>query len=157
MFNRPAPKCPWCGDEMIQGGVNTVHHVAWYHCQNCKAISPAIQRDTMKEAVDDAYAAAVKRVEEPNRVLAIEEIYACETPCPFWVEWNDPQGSISVEILLDTDSTYAVHFKGNGAWTDMYNRSWRCWLRKPTSEERAAVPWKDVVDGGVERVGASPD
>ena len=127
------PRCPYCGTEMKRQWDDAGY---WYVCSNteCKCFSP--RRRTKEEA----YKAAVKRWKEPNRVLTIEELKAyngfmwCEstyenTLLPGYIE------NRKLHMDGDIDEIDEEEF-------DLYGIVWRCWLRKPSEEERESVCWE---------------
>lgn len=79
--------------------------------------------------------------EPPNRVLTMEELRQVEKPCAVWIEW-DTEKNVTLEVILEV-GYHMVHCNNAINWIDAYGLRWRCWLRKPTDEERAAVPWKE--------------
>lgn len=71
--------CPYCGAKMLLK--NEIFSLQatdgnraryWYRCRNegCECDSPT------RETAEEAYKAAVKRYEEPNRVLTLKEVMA---------------------------------------------------------------------------------
>ena len=134
--NKPAPRCPYCGHKM---GRYYAYDDFFFRCPKCRAASP--DRDTEAEA----YAAAMQRWQEPNRVLTMEELTEQRA---VWVE--DVSHGIGPAIVFDYVSDnyilIVVDFKelDYNEWFDNaeYGKHWRCWLRKPTQEEMEAVPWE---------------
>lgn len=147
MNKREAPKCPWCGNKM-DDRTSTMTSSCYFICQNCRAASP------IAYTYDAAYAAAVKRAETENRVLTLDEIkqiystnknhaWPYDTPPYFffeaihgkqtWYPWSYVIDMLEGDFMDCTEFNYGI--------------TWRCWLRKPTDEERAAAPWKEADDG----------
>lgn len=99
--------------------------------------------------------------EEPNRLLPIEEIKDSEDKI-IWVEMAYIDGQklphlrkgllymvrdygvieiLSKSVKVGSDIADIIR-----ADINCYRRGWRCWLRKPTDEERAAMPWEGESD-----------
>ena len=141
---KPAPRCPYCGHKM---GRYYAYDDFFFRCPKCRVASP--DRDTEAEA----YAAAMQRWQEPNRVLAMEEVEAAcgldnETVL-LWVEFNCKgvctlayqyctmgQAIATVYMIRPYDEVETDFSKMD------YCNKWRCWLRKPTQEEMAGPPWE---------------
>lgn len=140
---KPAPRCPYCGHKM---GRYYAYDDFFFRCPKCRVASP--DRDTEAEA----YAAAMQRWQEPNRVLTLEEIidkvFDAIGGVPVWVEhindtgqklawklsgWQVVCGAEHCVLIFETE--YRVN-------TRNINKTWRCWLRKPTQEERERTPWE---------------
>lgn len=139
---KPPVLCPYCGHKMVHQYVYGDH---FFRCPKCRVASP--DRDTEAEA----YAAAMQRWQEPNRVLTLEEIidkvFDAISGVPVWVEhindtvqklawklsgWQVVRGAERCVLIFETE--YRVN-------TRNINKTWRCWLRKPTLEEMEAAPW----------------
>lgn len=152
---KQAPRCPYCGTEMqcdseeyITGGGYAV-----YGCPKCRAMSP-IKEDgaSFDKAISDAYVAATKHWQEPNRLLTLEEICTAEV-C--WTE--TPRASLEAcRIVMREYTSFpegkpvkSFDFYSTGEtvpWCyrpEEYGVSVRCWLRKPTPEEMANTPWEE--------------
>lgn len=141
---KPPVLCPYCGHKMVHQYVYGDH---FFRCPKCRVASP--DRDTEAEA----YAAAMQRWQEPNRVLAMEEVEAAcgldNEMVLLWVEFNCKgvctlayqyctmgQAIATVYMIRPYDEAETDFTKMN------YCKKWRCWLRKPTKEEMEAVPWE---------------
>lgn len=137
------PRCPYCGGEMTYKYGFGDHY---YLCDRCYSTGPE------KGAREAAYAAAMQRWREPNRVLTLEEIidkvFDAISGVPVWVEhiddteqklawklsgWQVVRGAERCVLIFATE--YRVN-------TRNINKTWRCWLRKPTKEEMAGTPWE---------------
>lgn len=138
MTDRPAPRCPHCGQETV---LRDWHDVFFgkgncYECA-CGARTP------IKVSPDAAYSAAMARYVEANRVLTLAEAAERAKAHPL-----EP-------LYMDTKEQN-VH--GSGAFTRAegvlyiterpeefpgYNERWVFWLRRPTDEEREAAGWSD--------------
>lgn len=133
--NKPDPRCPYCGGEMEKQDYG---RVCFWRCPKCRATPPSAN------TAEDTYAAAIQRWREPNRVLTLDEIKELRA---VWVE--DISRGIAPAIVFPTDSkNYSCvvadyDASDDNVWFDNaeYGKHWRCWLRKPTQEEREAVPW----------------
>lgn len=139
------PKCPGCGREMVP--IEDFHKY-FYACLDCGWKSPYGQNE--KEGLD----LALKRAEPKNRVLTLEEV---ETYCeggadaaPLW--YDEKERNVSRWMMIDLPelafgSTATVKRLVNSQFFEpTYGEKWRCWLRKPTEEERRETPW----NGGAE-------
>lgn len=130
--------CPWCGAEMKEhltcasGG-----YPAWlnYKCKNiwCSAVSP--YGDTREEA----HTKALRRYTPPIKPMTFEEVerLACsdsiDDETPLYLE--DVDGDNGWEI------SYQLRRLCFNAKDD-YGKTWRCWERKPTDEERSEAGWE---------------
>lgn len=86
------------------------------------------------------------RAEPKNRVLTLEEVDAhCEggaDAAPLWVEFD---GGINRWVLIaPVRETCKMDFvsKYLAMMGILYEKEWRCWLRKPTEAERRETPWE---------------
>lgn len=127
--------CPYCGAEMrmLDGEVMLCGYW-WYLCDKCISTTP------QGESREEAKELALRRYQPENRVLALDELKAfCKA---------NPDAALVVELKRATPSIVK--------WVDVseiaarlrlasfrgaYQKGWCCWLRKPTEEERKAVPW----------------
>lgn len=130
------PKCPYCG-----AGMELKYVCGEYFClcAVCEATSPM---GTSKEA---ALSAALHRAEPENKPLTLGEVQECCEKgigyMPLWVEFrNTPDVSrwmpINLHDTVFNSETVSIYLKSIG---DKYNVMWRCWPRKPTSEQMAAA------------------
>ena len=135
------PKCPGCGADM-----ELMHLCNAAFCYACKCgwDSP-IGIDP-----ESAFRMAMRRAELENRVLTLEEVEAyCEggaDAAPLWVEFD---GGINGWVLIaPVRETCKMDFvsKYLAMMGILYEKEWRCWLRKPTTEEMEETPW----NGGAE-------
>lgn len=138
--------CDWCGHEMVcritrrglvESGKCSISHKSWFHCEKCGANTPVVHciEGKCADAEAAAYAAATKRYEPQLKPMILEEVRSAGTDddgyTPVWIEYND--GS---EIKANVINPYGkLHY--------LYNRTWRCWARKPTDDERKAAPWQN--------------
>lgn len=130
------PKCPGCGRKMV---LREDFHKFFFVCLDCGWKSPYGQNE--KEGLD----LALKRVEPKNRVLTLEEVDAhCEggaDAAPLWVEFDG--GTNGWVLIAPVRETRKMDFVSKLLVTMgiLYGKEWRCWLRKPTEEERRETPW----------------
>ena len=85
--------------------------------------------------------------EYKNRVLSLAEL-AVSAGTLVWIEDNNGDDEPCVHARNVTYWEYKSHriyFDGGRTWyTDCtYGETWRCWLRKPTPEEMANIPWEE--------------
>lgn len=148
---KPAPRCPYCGESMIVAFTRDFDEKisAWYTCNKCLATGPTSRRQaTQAEARHAAYVAAMQRCVEPNHPLTLEEVKEqravwveenlCEpVPALFYIK-GYPHHSVFVGAFGEDED-----FDEN-VWYDNedYGVEWRCWFREPTVEERAGTPWR---------------
>jgi len=131
------PKCPGCGADMEL--VNLCNAAFCYVCTKCGWDSPT--------GIDpeSAFRMAMRRAELKNHVLTLEEVDAyCEggaDAAPLWVEFD---GGINRWVLIaPVRETCKMDFvsKYLAMMGILYEKEWRCWLRKPTEAERRETPW----------------
>jgi DNA-directed RNA polymerase subunit RPC12/RpoP len=140
-------RCPYCGNEMFYFERKTTGYgvMGYYLCRACEARAPRIDniRIDAADMKDAAYAAAMQRWQEPNRVLTLDEVKELNG-CPVWCEDRDGSGVWALvdngeDKCFDTDyGDWEFYCYG---WTN--ERGWRAWTGKPTDEERKAVRWED--------------
>lgn len=98
------------------------------------------KRATLKAAIE----AWNRRAEPENRVLTLEEATGSEDPV-----WLETRKTLRVtDVCIAADFRYAeVYTTGSRIpylmLLDSYGQTWRCWLRKPTAEEMANMPWEE--------------
>lgn len=141
-YCKPAPRCPYCGGEMDHTyGCTIEKH--YYICSKCRAISPAKGREL------ESYTAAMQRWQEPNRVLTLDEVrerYEEGTSdSPLWIDFKQLPFlsrwyALQISDVFFATDTVEYYLTGQA---EKYNFDWRCWLRKPTQEEREAAPWAE--------------
>lgn len=146
--------CPYCGAKMLlKTGILDLLATDvdcalryWYECTNeeCRSESPTGRTE------EEAYKAAVKRDEEPNKILSLYNI--CSKEC--FVEWHGEACDIeeclvAVEEVINAEwkkeKKIKVYTRSGDVWDcplDEYLRGFRFWLRKPTPEEMANTPWE---------------
>ena len=130
------PKCPGCGADMEL--VKLCNAAFCYVCK-CGWGSPV--------GIDpeSAFRMAMRRAEPKNRVLTLEEVDAhCEggaDATPLWVEFDG--GTNGWVLIAPVRETCKMDFvsKYLAMMGILYEKEWRCWLRKPTETERWETPW----------------
>lgn len=146
------PKCPYCGDRMeihIRSYATEQElFSAWYQCVTCESASPRIDfignmsQTTIEKRLQ---AMSSRRVEPENRVLTLEEVEAyCEggaDATPLWVEFDG--GTNGWVLIAPVRETCKMDFvsKYLAMMGILYEKEWRCWLRKPTAEEMEDALW----------------
>ncbi len=131
------PKCPGCGADMRL--MLLTANAFCYTCM-CGWVSPT--------GIDPEAAnrMAMRRVEPKNRVLTLEEVDAhCEggaDAAPLWVEFDG--GTNGWALIAPVRETRKMDFVSKYLVTMgiLYEKEWRCWLRKPTDAERREMPWE---------------
>ncbi len=89
---------------------------------------------------------SVKDGPPENRVLTLEEVEAyCEggaDAAPLWVEFDG--GTDGWVLIAPVRETCKMDFvsKYLAIMGILYEKEWRCWLRKPTETERRETPWE---------------
>ena len=121
---------------------------AQYKCMTCESTSPRIEFSggtSNEKIIERLQAAASRRAEPKNRVLTLEELDAyCEggaDAAPLWVEFD---GGINGWVLITpVRETCKMDFvsKYLAMMGILYEKEWRCWLRKPTDAEMRETPW----------------
>lgn len=136
---KPPVMCPYCGHKMVHQYVYGDH---FFRCSKCRAVAP--DKDTEAEA----YTAAMQRWQEPNRVLTLEEVQEhCKQgvdAAPLWVEFSGFPSASHWIVVDSPDEVFCTDTVRNFcmSYVDIYKKSWRCWLRKPTKEEMEGTPWE---------------
>lgn len=149
--------CPWCGAEMwrpavpwqlCQPEMGGYMYKMQGKCRHCGALTPEVHGRTPKETVEKYFAAALRRYEPPVRPL--KQCDVC-TDTRFllecWIEtetniWHDllDRNSVGNYGTIDNRMRGAVRYLMDAD----YGKTWRCWPRKPTYEEREAAGWWDA-------------
>ena len=135
------PKCPGCGAKMV---LIEDFHKYFYVCLDCGWKSPYGRSE--KEGLD----LALKRAEPENRVLTYDELRSYVGL--MWFEFTRldhrragaPMYSHGgYNFQWDTTPNAPITEENIEAGRRNYNLVFRCWLRKPTEEEQANVPWRE--------------
>lgn len=147
------PKCPYCGDRMkIRVSLTTPDWgllSAQYKCMTCESTSPRIEFSggtSNEKIIERLQAAASRRAEPKNRVLTLEEVRAhCAEgadAAPLWVEFS--RGINRWVLIAPVRETCKMDFvsKYLAMMGILYEKEWRCWLRKPTKEEMEGTKWE---------------
>lgn len=145
--------CPWCGAEMEhaiyndavwctgKGKFHEAYH-AFYRCRKCRAQGPVEYRSHGPAAEEAARAAALRRYTPPLKPMTLEE--ATNTEEAVWYEYNDSTRTEKIDCVALPEAkayTEICTLRRDSAWlvtTECYGKTWRCWERKPTDEERSA-------------------
>lgn len=146
--DKPAPRCPYCGGKMKKRVLSDYTILCFWLCPKCSATSPSA------DTAESAYAAAMQRWQEPNRVLTMEEVEdACKLDNEMvllWVEFNcNGVCTLAYQYCTMGQAIATVYLirPYDEAETDFskmdYRKKWRCWLRKPTAEEMSTTPWRE--------------
>lgn len=91
----------------------------------------------------------VRHGQEPNRVLTLEEVREhCKQgvdAAPLWGEFSGFPSASHWIVVDSPDEVFCTDTVRNFcmSYVDIYKKSWRCWLRKPTQEEMATTPWRE--------------
>ena len=157
------PKCPYCGDEMkIRVSLITPDWgllSAQYKCMTCESTSPRIEFSggtSNEKIIERLQAVSSRRAEPENRVLTLDEIREMEDNSQFnWVLiWVESQSKINtkeyclvqscIQYIVDNEFSFVYPaWEGNDLFrAEVYKKTWRCWLRRPTEKERETVPWE---------------
>lgn len=147
-MDKVTPKCPWCGKEMepdrsyksiLAPGVGRMF---WYSCYPCGSVSPRC------DSPEAAYAAAMTRYDEPLKPLKLHEVTGSEEPCVYLESRRYPPiKACDCVISADCRNVDVMMIGTQDPWAvpiSEYGRSWRCWARRPTDEERASTPWAQI-------------
>lgn len=150
---KPIPKCPYCGWEMKHLFDYPMNYCdVRFYCKHCNAMSPSARGcqtnvKSVEEALEEAYEKAMRRYEEPNRVLSLAEL-AVSAGTLVWIEDNNGDDEPCVcarTVTYWEPKSNRIYFDGGRAWYAdcTYSETWRCWLREPTPEEMANTPWEE--------------
>lgn len=167
--NKQAPRCPYCGAEMrIEKPIFANEYDAslvgakagWFTqatCTKCWSVAPFVYgTETEKDAYEVVREKAMRRWQEPNRVLTLEEVLEIassdyntpEQETVLWLERRvDEGGYATIPNIFAEDGKIVAEFSGIGfevaLITEGYGKLWRCWRRKPTKNERENTPWEE--------------
>lgn len=152
-MDKVTPKCPYCpADKDHPGGVEmgeiAASNACYYVCRRCESESPTILREECASDEDmckRAYVAAMRRYQPENRVLTLEELRSIkQTVC---IEYRNCGNVFFTEYaLVDYSRGDGMSFTTRYGGRDKPSRKthgveWRCWMRRPTDDERKAVGW----------------
>ena len=74
--------------------------------------------------------------------IARDKLRKLETPWPVWVE-EKQYGTVKPMIFTGTYKDIFEFYCMPSEWRAEYNKTWRCWMNKPTDEERQNDNWED--------------
>lgn len=160
---KPMPKCPYCGWKMQPhfDYPRMKYSDVQFYCNRCGAMSPLARgyqcsAESSENALKEAYEKAMRRYEEPNRVLTLDEVFVIassgyntpEQETVLWLERRVEEGGYAtIPNIFAEDGKIVAEFSGIGfevaLITEGYGKHWRCWRRKPTKNERETAPWED--------------
>ena len=139
--------CPWCGAEMHHCGIKRTYDWEGHEmCGKCGATSPkrwAISQDAVRTQSE---AAALRRYTPQIKPMTLEEATGAEDPV-----WFESTGNVlcvcDCAFTPDMDGgAVEVYMMGRKGYSLLlsrqYGKTWRCWSRKPTDEERSAAGWE---------------
>lgn len=84
------------------------------------------------------------KAQEP-RVMALEEMKAIPYDADIWIETEYYVGKITIfAATINTKGLRGVMVYGSHKTYNYegYNKLWRCWISRPTDEQRKATPWE---------------
>lgn len=135
---RKEPTCPYCGCEMVYPAMG-----CQYECPHCCSKGPD------SNDPEEAYVETVQRYEPPVRPLTWEDAIADDC-------YLERRGDKYVDVALNTLAMSTdgpkpglrdcIHFVTHSE-EDVklmradYGKTWRCWARRPTDEERSSAAW----------------
>lgn len=152
--------CPFCGGEMSMWiargrvlGVWKDYYDAHARCTECAAQGPFARASTRDKAIKAAAAAALRRHTPPAKPLTLEEAYGADH-C--YLE-HDAKGTCEPRIVSlgmmqinarNQSCVEILEFGEDEIWCDViecaeYGRTWRCWARMPSKEERRTAKWEN--------------
>lgn len=108
--------------------VTPPHYIAHDYCPHCgaKMDGKMLQPLTWEEAMQDDF--YLERVGDEYVDVALNQMAV-------GTEGESVDGYIF----------YTTHSEdGLKLWAKDYGKTWRCWSRRPTPEERAAIPWEEI-------------
>ena len=118
-------------------------------CRNCNAVSPDGCGRTEQGALNDMMRIVLRRYTPPIKPMTIEDIMRVRyETAAFWIEFA---GTYKEEpachwYLWSGLLGYSAKVVGYcEPWflpMADYGKTWRCWERKPTDEERSAAEWE---------------
>ena len=149
--------CPYCGADMRPIALpkfGDTEESAWIgltKCSNadCKAAGPMISAVNQEDAIEKACAAALGRA----AFIPLTLYDAMRADCCYvelkssapdeldkhsaigYLEYSDDNTKVVIWRMGQEKPIYAA--------LNFYGKTWRCWSRRPTPEERAAAPWED--------------
>ena len=140
--------CPWCGAEMkiISNWAEwNEEFVAHTRCWNCQSNGPTARARNEIQAEKGAIEAALRRYTPPLKPMTLEKATGAEDPV-----WFESTGNVlcvcDCVFTPDMDGgAVEVYMMGRKGYSLLlsrqYGKTWRCWERKPTDEERSEAEW----------------
>lgn len=160
------PKCPECGRNMIVPVYHDHTNKTWIACCRCNECEARWRtrhfiEKTKEEAENKArFAALLRPVIKPLTfdecmVYGDTEQQIDMIPDPVWLEYRDPDGWTGWICLQDHvyhppedprgRGLYIMHpgcdVEGKSEYEADYGKTWRCWSRRPTDQEKAEAEW----------------
>lgn len=96
---------------------------------------------------EEAHKMAISALQEAEtRVLSFDEAHGAVEPIVLeikesnWLWWVDVALYDKNQSLIR--NLYDEHGKVYGRKTNEYGKTWRCWNKRPTNEQRKAVAWE---------------
>ena len=80
-----------------------------------------------------------------QKPLSLAEIQALKCYSPMWVEFKEKRvfkGECQLSILIADNGKY-IECDNGSLLTEKYQKSYRCWLTRPTNAEREAASWEE--------------
>ena len=149
------PKCPYCGDRMelqiVPPDFGKETYTVWYQCVVCDSTSSQLEipaDSTQSQIEAKALASVMRRVEPENRVLTLAEAQKkCQEDRITWYEpFRNESHAYPVYVApidpLDNLVDVYAFFTSTRKEIGLYGKTWRCWLKKPTTKEMEATPWE---------------
>lgn len=168
-----APECPYCGEEMELHNIPTglwwyqcgccgaiapsdetpekVLAAALSRvgaCATCRQLSKVLcgkEHTTFIELLN-AVEQLKRRAEPENRVLTLGEAQQISAEDGgVWLEEETAWGLVHITPIDDETGACTIYsfFARFYLMAEKYGKTWRCWLRKPTAEEREKEKWND--------------
>lgn len=128
---------------MAPGAYETTEEgwVGYFKCVECDAESPyVIHCDSWEDAVKKAHRKATERTRIKPLTLPELEII-CDTG-EYETLWCDQASGVDEDNAFVYLSDVVDWIFANNGPAKYYGRTWRCWTRKPTNEERNAASWE---------------
>lgn len=117
--------------------------------RRCRKDCPYIDDGSLDALIPDALALInqleekLAEYEKPLVPLPLDDILKLDdTGDAWWVEYKG--GNLTPTILTNDCRQYGEQILHGYVFKLYdYSKTWRCWARKPTDEERKAVKWDD--------------
>lgn len=147
--------CPFCGSEGLRYTILDISKekvMVAVRCMQCLTCGPGECGKDREEAGAKAAEAWNRREEPENRVLTMEELCECVYADDLSFVWLEDKGILATEQICAWRMTSkyfvfayvgATEDEAKKELTEENGKEWRCWLRKPTAEEMANMPWEE--------------